>query len=159
VKEKRMTALLIRKSLIRESIEIDAPVSTLWKVLTENEFIRQYMFGCNAESDWQPGSPLQWKGATDGMLYVKGHVVSIEPTQHLVYTVIDPNSSIADIPANYLTMTYDLKKRGERACTLEITQGDFATVADGQKRYEDSIGGGDSIMLAIKKLAEATAPR
>jgi uncharacterized protein YndB with AHSA1/START domain len=132
-----MTALLIRKS-----IEIDAPVSTLWKVLTENEFIRQYMFGCNAESDWQPGSPLQWKGATDGMLYVKGHVVSIEPAQRLVYTVIDPNSSIPDIPANYLTMTYDLKKRGARACMLEITQGDFSTVADGQKRYETPLEAG-----------------
>jgi uncharacterized protein YndB with AHSA1/START domain len=144
-----MTALEIRKS-----IEIDAPVLTLWKVLTDNEFIRQYMFGCNAESDWKPGSPLLWKGAADGVLYVKGHVVTIEPPHHLVYTVIDPNSAIADIPSNYLTMTYDLKERGEHASTLEILQGDFATVEDGQKRYEDSIGGGDSIMVAIKKLAE-----
>ena len=149
-----MTALLIRKT-----IEIDAPVSTLWRVLTENEFIRQYMFGCIAESDWKPGSPLLWKGAADGVLYVKGHVVVFEPAQRLVYTIIDPNSSIPDIPANYLTMTYDLKKRGECACTLEITQGDFSTVADGQKRYEDSIGGGDSIMVVIKKLAEETVPR
>src|SRR4029077_10171683 len=144
-----MTALVIRKS-----IEIDAPAHTLWKVLTDNEFIRQYMFGCNAESDWKPGSPLLWKGAADGVLYVKGHVVTIEPPHRLAYTVIDPNSAIADIPSNYLTMTYDLKKRGEHASTLEILQGDFAMVEDGQKRYEDSIGGGDTIMVAIKKLAE-----
>src|ERR1700684_4036236 len=96
-----MTALLIRKS-----IEVDASASTLWKVLTENEFIRQYMFGCNAESDWRVDSPLLWKGAADGILYVKGHVVSIDPPQRLVYTVIDPNSAIPDIPENYLTMTY-----------------------------------------------------
>jgi uncharacterized protein YndB with AHSA1/START domain len=147
-----MTALLIRKS-----IEVDAPARTLWKVLTENEFIRQYMFGCNAESDWRAGSPLLWKGAVDGVLYVKGHVVSIEPPQRLVYTVIDPNSTIPDIPENYLTVTYHVQPRGDHACTLEITQGDFATVADGQKRYEDSLGGGDSIMAATKKMAETSA--
>lgn len=144
-----MTALEIRKS-----IEIDAPVQTLWRVLTENEFIRQYMFGCNAESDWKPGSPLLWKGAADGTLYVKGHVVSIEPPHRLVYTVIDPNASIADIPSNYLTMTCNLKERSDRSATLEIIQGDFATVEDGQKRHEDSIGGGDTIMVAIKRIAE-----
>jgi uncharacterized protein YndB with AHSA1/START domain len=144
-----MTALEIRKA-----IEIDAPVQTVWRVLTDNEFIQQYMFGCTAESDWKPGSPLLWKGVADGTLYVKGHVVLFEPPHQLVYTVIYPNASLADIPSNYLTMTCNLKTRGARAATLEIIQGDFATVEDGSKRYEDSIGGGDAIMPAIKKLAE-----
>src|SRR5258708_750221 len=96
----RMTALIIR-----QTIDVDAPVETLWKILTDNEFIPQYMFGCLAETDWKPGSPLLWKGKTDGTLYVKGNVVSFEPPHRLVYTVIDPNSDIADIPSNYLTMT------------------------------------------------------
>lgn len=139
---------------IRQSIEVAAPASTLWRVLTENEFIRQYMFGCNAESDWKPGSPLLWKGAADGVLYVKGHVVSIDPPRRLVYTVIDPNSSIADVPSNYLTVTYELQDRGGSS-TLEIVQGDFSTVENGEGRYQDALGGGDSILMAIKKLAEA----
>ncbi len=140
--------------VIRQTIEVDAPVSTLWKILTDNEFIQQYMFGCRAETDWKPGSPLLWKGAADGKLYVKGQVVSIKPPHRLVYTVIDPNSPIADIPSNYLTMTYDLKER-KGGSTLEITQGDFAKVENGQNRYKDSLGGGDSILVAIKKLSEA----
>ena len=139
----------------RQTIEVNAPVSTLWKILTDNEFIQQYMFGCYAETDWKPGSPLLWKGAADGKLYVKGRVVSIEPPHRLVYTVIDPNSAIADIPANYLTMTYDLKERKGGGSVLEITQGDFAKVENGQNRYNDSLGGGDSILVAIKNLAAA----
>jgi uncharacterized protein YndB with AHSA1/START domain len=153
VGEKRpMTELLIRKQ-----VDVDAPVSVLWKILTDNEFIPQYMFGCIAESDWKPGSPLLWKGAADGKLYVKGEVVAIAAPHHLEYTIIDPNSTIADIPSNYLKMTYALTERGDHASTLEIIQGDFATVENGQQRYEDSLGGGDFILPGIKKLAEDQA--
>jgi hypothetical protein len=74
-----------------------------------------------------------------------------------VYTVIDPNSPIPDIPENYLTMSYELKDRGPRSCVLEITQGDFNTVANGAERYRDSLNGGDSILINIKGLAETEA--
>jgi uncharacterized protein YndB with AHSA1/START domain len=147
-----MTELLIRKS-----IDIDAPVDTLWKVLTDSRFIPQYMFGCIAETDWKPGSPLLWKGAADGKLYVKGHVVSVEPPDRLVYTIFDPNSTIEDTPANYLTMTYDLKRRNGRGSVLEITQGDFAAVEDGKRRYQHSLDGDDTVLTGIKKLAEGEA--
>jgi len=140
---------------IRKTVAIDAPVSTLWKVLTDNTFIQQYMFGCVAETDWLPGSPLLWKGAADGKVYVKGQVVAIDAPHHLEYTVIDPNSSIEDIPENYLTMTYELKEDGEGASILEIAQGDFSIVADGQKRYQDVLAGDDRLMQAIRELAEA----
>ena len=144
-----MTALEIRKS-----IEVDAPAATLWKILTDNQFIQQYMFGCYADTDWKVGSPLLWKGAADGKLYVKGKIVAIDAPHRLAYTIIDPNSSMADIPSNYLTMTYTLKERGTNNSVLEVTQGDFASVEDGEKRYQDSLGGGDMILPAIKKLAE-----
>lgn len=144
-----MTALEIRKS-----IEVNAPVATLWKILTDNQFIPQYMFGCYAETDWKVGSPLLWKGAADGKLYVKGKIVAIDAPNRVAYTMIDPNSSLPDIPSNYLTMTYTLTERGAKASVLEIAQGDFAAVEDGEKRYQDSLGGGDVIMPAIKKLAE-----
>jgi uncharacterized protein YndB with AHSA1/START domain len=140
--------------LIRKNIEVDAPVETLWKILTDSEFIRQYMFGCNAETDWKPGSPLLWRGAADGKLYVKGNIVSIDPPHRLAYTIFDPNSTIADIPANYLTMTYSLKKNGAGS-VLEITQGDFSTVADGENRYQHSLDGDDTVLNGIKKIAEA----
>ena len=140
---------------IRNSVEVDAPAATLWRVLTESAFIEQYMFGCCAETDWRPGSPLLWKGAADRKLYVKGNIVIIEPPHRLVYTVIDPNSSIPDVPENYLTMTYELKERDARACTLEIAQGDFSTVANGPQRYRDSAGGGDAMLQTIRRLAEA----
>jgi uncharacterized protein YndB with AHSA1/START domain len=141
---------------IRNTLDVDAAIQTLWKVLTDNEFIPQYMFGCIAETDWKPGSPLLWKGAADGKLYVKGSIVSHDAPHGLEYTVIDPNNSaLADIPENYLSMIYILTRRGDHASTLEIAQGDFTKVANGEQRYQDSMGGGDFILQAIKKIAEA----
>jgi uncharacterized protein YndB with AHSA1/START domain len=140
---------------IHKAVDVNVPASTLWKVLTDNAFISQYMFGCNAETDWKPASPLLWRGAADGKLYVKGHVVTFDAPRLLEYTVIDPNSTIADIPENYLTMTFAITERGENACTLDIKQGDFAKVENGQQRHADTVGGDDFILKGIKKIAEA----
>jgi uncharacterized protein YndB with AHSA1/START domain len=146
----------VTELLIHQSIEVAAPAELLWKILTNSEFIRQYMFGCNAESDWKSGSSLLWRGAADGTLYVKGNIVSIDPPHSLVYTVFDPNSTMADIPSNYLTMTYKLSSLHDRATQLEITQGDFSKVENGQKRYQDSLGGSE-ILETIRTLAERQA--
>jgi uncharacterized protein YndB with AHSA1/START domain len=141
---------------IHNTLEVNAPIQTLWKVLTDNQFIPQYMFGCVAETDWKPGSPLLWRGAADGKLYVKGKVVSIDAPHFLQYTIIDPNNpAIPDISQNYLTVTNTLRDRDGNASTLEMTMGDYSKVANGQQRYEESAGGGDFILQAIKKLAEA----
>lgn len=141
--------------IIQKSIDISAPIEVLWRVLTDSQYIQQYMFGCIAESDWEPGSPLVWKGATDGTIYVKGHIVSIDRPRQLAYTVFDPNSTVPDIPENYLTMTCDLEPRSANASTLKITQGDFAAVASGRQRYEHSLDPDDAILHAIKRIAEA----
>ena len=146
------------ESTIRKKIEIGAPVETLWKVLTKNEFIKQYMFNCYAETDWKPGSPLLWKGATDGKVYVKGRVVAVEPPHRMEYTCLDPNSTIPDVPANYLTMTYILRERDGSGSTLEVIQGDFTKVEDGERRYQDSLQGDDAVLIGIKNLAEAQGP-
>jgi uncharacterized protein YndB with AHSA1/START domain len=139
---------------IRKSIAVNAPAEALWKVLTDNALIPQYMFGCVAETDWKPGSPLLWKGAADDKLYVKGSVVTVNEPHRLEYTVIDPNNpAIPDIPANYLTMIYEIREQGE-GLVFEIIQGDYSKVAEGQKRYEDTLNGDDYILVKIKELAE-----
>ncbi|GGB02912.1 SRPBCC domain-containing protein [Puia dinghuensis] len=145
--------------VIKSEITINAPATKVWDALTMSEWTKQYMFGCEALSDWLPGSPLIWKGNFNGveMVAVKGHVVSIQPPQTLVYTVIDPNNpAIPDLPENYLTVTCQLTEQNGHT-HLTVTQGDYRTVADGENRYKHSVDGGgwDPILVQIRQLLES----
>jgi uncharacterized protein YndB with AHSA1/START domain len=55
----------------------------LWAALTTSEFIRQYWFDMDCETDWKPGSP--WKLVyPDGRLADVGVIVEAEPPRRLV---------------------------------------------------------------------------
>ncbi|UYQ94661.1 SRPBCC domain-containing protein [Chitinophaga horti] len=144
--------------VITNTIQISAHAERVWEVLTKPEYTKQYMFGCVPETDWQPNSPILWKGVFDGveMTAVKGHIVQVRPGHHLSYTVIDPNNQeIPDVPENYLTVTYDLQElNGETRFT--VTQGDYSKVANGEARFKDSEaeGGWQAILEQIKSVAE-----
>ena len=149
---------MAKSLIIKNSITINAPASKVWDALTNPEQTKKYMFGCETVSDWKIGSPLLWKGLYEGkeIVYVKGDILGLKPGKLLVYTTIDPNSNIDDRSENYLKVTYDLTEKNGQT-TLTVTQGDFATVAEGEKRYQDSYNNGEGwnpILVAIKKLVE-----
>ncbi|TDW96150.1 SRPBCC family protein [Dinghuibacter silviterrae] len=146
--------------IVRNNITIDAPAATVWDALTNPEQTAKYMFGCAALSDWTVGSPLVWKGNFNGveLIAVKGTVTGIRPGQFLAYTTIDPNSTIPDVPENYVTVTYTLTETNGQTL-LEVTQGDFAGVTDGERRYKETYNNGDGwmpILVQIKQLVEAS---
>lgn len=146
---------------INNSIEINATNEAVWSALTEPEKTKQYMFGCETVSTWQPGSDLLWRGNYEGqeMVFVKGKIVLIKPNQTLAYTVFDPNGTLADIPENYLTVTYTLQQI-DKGTLLTVTQGDYTKVAEGEKRYNESYNNGEGwqpILIEIKKLVERNA--
>jgi uncharacterized protein YndB with AHSA1/START domain len=145
--------------LVTSKISINAPLAKVWDALINPEQTKKYMFGCETISDWKVGSPLLWQGNYEGkdMVFVKGHIVDIKPNTYLAYTTIDPNNpNIADVPENYLTVTYSLSAENGH-CALTVTQGDYNTVAEGEKRYQEAYNGGEGwnpILVEIKKLVE-----
>jgi uncharacterized protein YndB with AHSA1/START domain len=144
--------------IIKNSISINAPVATVWDALVNPEQTKQYMFGCEAISDWKPGSELLWKGTHEGneIVFVKGEILQIQPEKFLEYTTIDPHSNIDDTSENYLHVTYELIPDGDQTI-LNVTQGDYSTVAEGERRYQDSYNNGEGwnpILVDIKKLLE-----
>jgi uncharacterized protein YndB with AHSA1/START domain len=146
-----------RSFVAEKQITIKASTDKVWKALTDPAETKKYMFGCEALSDWKEGSPLIWKGDFNGveLIAVKGTILKIQPGKFLAYTAIDPNSTVPDLPENYLTVTCDLSEQDGQT-VLAVTQGDYSTVADGDKRYQHTVDGGgwSSVLDAIKKLIE-----
>ena len=145
---------------IKNSISINALPQKVWDALINPEKTKIYMFGCETVSDWKVGSQLLWKANYEGkeMVFVKGNIIEIEDFKKLVYTVFDPNSTMEDIPQNYLTVTYELIF-DENNTTLNVTQGDYNSVAEGEKRYKESYNNGEGwnpILVGIKKVVEAS---
>lgn len=143
---------------VTNSLTINAPVAKVWDALVNPEQTKKYMFGCAAVSSWEPGSSLLWKGVFNGqeLVAVKGHVVQIEPERFLEYTTFDPNSTLEDIPENYLTVTYELRPEND-STVLTVSQGDFSTVAEGERRYSEVYNNGEGwmpILVAIQQLVE-----
>lgn len=144
--------------LIKNTITINAPASKVWDVLCKPEFTKIYMFGCETVSEWTVGSELLWRAHYEGkdMVFVKGHILEISAPQKLVYSVFDPNSTMEDIPSNYLHVTY-LLEEDKQSTILTVTQGDYNTVAEGERRYNESYNNGEGwnpILVQIKALAE-----
>lgn len=144
---------------VKSVIAINADQSKVWDMLVNPEQTKKYMFGCETQSDWEVGSPLLWRMEYEGkeLVAVKGNIVDIQPGKFLAYTTIDPNNpNMPDVPENYLTVTYDLKTENGQT-VLTVTQGDYNTVADGQKRYDETYNNGEGwnpILVQIKALAE-----
>lgn len=148
----------MEKLEIQNSININAIPAKVWDVLINPEQTRKYMFGCETVSDWNEGSSLLWRMDYEGqpLVAVKGNIVEIEPEKFLAYTVFDPNSGMEDKPENYLTVKYYLDSENGQT-TLTVTQGDYNTVAEGERRYQEAYNNGEGwnpILLKIKEVAE-----
>ncbi len=139
--------------IIKEEVLFKAPAAQVWDLLINPTMTRQYMFGCEVESNWEVGGPLNWKGKTeDGteVVYVKGELVAYEEGKILSSTTFDPNGDMEDIPENYATLTYEITPQ-EKGTLLTIQQGDFSNVANGQKRYEESRQGWIEVVIPTMK--------
>ena len=142
-----------KELVVKKSIALNADISKVWEALTNPELTKKYMFGCEVVSEWKIGSPILWKGAADGKVYVKGNIVNITPGKLLQYTTFDPNSSLEDVASNYLTVTIELSQESGHT-VVSVAQGDFAGVANSEKRYNDTVGGWDFALKGLKTLLE-----
>lgn len=141
------------EKLYEQQLLIEASPADVFDALTNPLKTRLYMYNCEPVCDWEVASPLLWKGALDDVVYVKGHLLVYEPDKELTYTVFDPNSTIEDIPENYLT-TQIILEEVEGATLVKVSQGDFEKVANGQERFKHADGGWNMVLNGLKELVE-----
>ncbi|MEO6149881.1 MAG: SRPBCC family protein [Mucilaginibacter sp.] len=135
---------------LKTTIEFNASAAEVWKGLTDPAMIKEYFFGTDLKTDWQPGSPILWEGAWEGKTYQdKGKIVDITPGKHVTYTYWSSMSGTEDKPENYHNISYDLTETDGKT-TLVITQ---SGVKD-QAQKEHSEENWQGVMGGLKKMLE-----
>lgn len=90
-----------------------APVSKVWKGLTDPAIIKQYFFGTEVVTDWKKGSPIIWKGVWQDQHYEdKGNILQIISNKVLKFTYWSSMSGLPDLSENYKTVMYVLEDVG-----------------------------------------------
>jgi uncharacterized protein YndB with AHSA1/START domain len=146
------------KTLIAEkSIEIAAPSSKVWAVLTARTSEWSDLFGAKGPiaSDWKIGSDVLWRNA-EGVVYVTGRVLACEPGKLLRFTVRSTEREkqpLSGRPEDDITQTYALLETGGRT-RLSTAHGDFSNLAGGEQIYAAVLQGWDTVLTRLKELAE-----
>ena len=147
----------MEKLFVNKTIEINAPASIVWQALTEREYTDHWALEFTGgaefhiESDWNPGSPVLWTGQ-DGSVIVQGNVAALEPQKFLRFTVFDVRGEKPPVTEED-GITYELTEQNGKTL-LQISQGDFSAMAEGEKYRNLSAEIWDRVLTKVKELAE-----
>lgn len=131
-------------------IDVAAPVSEVWKALTDPEAIAKYFFGSQVVTDWKPGSPIVWKGQYQGKQYEdKGQILEVKPNRRLQMTHFSPMAGLPDEPENYHTLTYVLDERNG-GTHVELRQDNNGS----QEEADRSRANWESMLKGLKAMVE-----
>ncbi len=140
-----------------DSIQIKAPISKVWEVLTKPEYMEAW-FDLAADYSSMKGEPLKlgseilWKN-DEHKVYVKGEVIELEKEKLLTTSLYDEAWKIKLAPEE-VAYSYTLTENKE-GTLLELKFGDFTKVPEGEKIYQDFVGAPKNTEFEkIKMLAE-----
>jgi len=130
------------KLFIEKSININAPVSKVWRVFTDPSLTRQ--MGGEYVSDWKVGSPIGWKGLAGNMV-TNGTILKLEQEKLLQHELFNSVGSISSV------ITYEFSEKAG-VTTLHASENFTQPIPD--KEYADVVAGWDAALVAVKETAE-----
>ncbi|GAB4319517.1 MAG: SRPBCC family protein [Bacteroidales bacterium] len=136
--------------IVEKHLEIAATPEQVWDTITNPDLVRQYFFGVNVETDWQPGSEIIFSGTFEGGSFRdKGIVLECDPARTLSYSYYSSFSGLEDLPENYSMVTYKLEKKDNRTLLI-LTQAGFAN----ETSLQHADAAWDQVLNGLKKIAE-----
>ena len=119
----------------------------LWSALTDAQYMKQYWFGTQCESQWTAGS--SWKMVSGGQITDAGEIVEAEPPRRLVIRWQHQKRP-------------ELKAEGDSLCTMELEPSGTAVKLsithtierEPSKLIEAVSGGWPKIISNLKSLLE-----
>ena len=112
-----------------KSILIQAPVSKVWKALTDVSLIKKWILEeeINIKTDWKIGSAILIEGSAHWVYFEnKGTVLQFEPGKILRYTHLSSLSRLPDEPGNYSEIEFKLSAMSDQT-DLTLSLSNFPT--------------------------------
>lgn len=135
-------------------VRIEAPLDTVWSIITDPTYIKQWQYGSILSTDWSVGSPIRFTSEWEGKSFEQwGTVLLVDAPAKLSYSLFAPRPDLEDKPENYFTMTYSLQE-DSGGTNLEISQEDPREGADADGESSDAE---NPVLAALKNLAESVA--
>ncbi len=136
-------------------VHIRAPAKRVWSALTAPELVKQWQYGSDLLTTWEPGTPIIFRNEWNGQVFEqKGTVIEFTPQSRVKYSLFFPRPDLMDIPEHRFFMTYELTERGEVTSVL-FRQEDPRPLPPGESA---AAGDGPDVLSALKRLVETEMP-
>jgi uncharacterized protein YndB with AHSA1/START domain len=105
-----------------KTIIINAPVSEVWKAITDVEMVKQYFACKEVQAEWKEENPITFTGIWEGKAYKdRGIILEIKKEDQLHHTLWNNLPQTTGIPENQFRIIYQLEPIGDTT-SLTITQ-------------------------------------
>lgn len=129
---------------------IHSSLEKVWEILTSPKYIKEYLYGTDAISEWKEGSSLIFKGVWEGTSYEeKGTILKFQSPHTFKYSYFTAFFGLPDQPENYSIIENQLEEKNG-IVTIRLTQTGF-TAEDKLKHSEESW---NQCLEIIKEIAE-----
>lgn len=136
-------------------VRIGAPVDKVWSALTLPALVKQWQYGSDLLTTWEPGTPIVFRNEWNGQVFEqKGTVLEFVPHSRVKYSLFFPRPDLADAPENHFFMTYDLTESGGTTSLL-FRQEDPRPSAPGESSGSEE---GPDVLASLKELVEVKMP-
>ena len=132
------------------TITINASKQRVWDALTKPELVKQWQYGSDLITNWEPGSSIRFSTEWQGKLFEQwGTVLEMQPNELIQYNLFAPRPDLEDKPENYFIISYVLTGDGDKT-QLQIIQEDNRPGAV----QEEPQGKESPILQMLKNIAE-----
>ena len=146
---------VIKVKTSESSVTILAPASKVWLALTVPDLVKQWQYGSDLLTTWEPGTPIVFRNEWNGQIFEqKGIVLEFIPGSRLKYSLFVPRTDLRDIPEHHFFMIYELTESGGLTTVLFRQE-------DPRPAPPDAASGGDDgpdVLSSLKELVEVKMP-
>jgi len=136
-------------------VKILAPAGKVWRALTIPDLVKQWQYGSDLLTTWEPGTPIVFRNEWNGQIFEqKGTVLEFLPEARVKYSLFFPRPDLEDISEHRFFMTYELTEN-DGTTSLLVRQ------EDPRPSPPDESSGGDDgpdVLAQLKELVEIKMP-